>query len=243
MKKLHFLALAITAALASSVAVAQTPTRQTGAKSATRIDANGDGVIDRAEAAKAPRLAEKFDQLDANKDGKLSASERPQRMHARRGGGKHGDRLQAMDTDKDGRISRDEANAGKGGLAQRFGEMDVNKDGYLDRVDRELRVTRERAAFFAGADANKDGRLSRDEFAVEQGARAAERRDRFAQRAASAGKQLKARPASTEAEQLKRAGAAFERMDTNKDGTVTRGEFEASKPMHGGGKGPRSRKS
>ena len=149
--------------------------------------------------------------------------------------------MQALDTDKDGRISRDEANAGKGAFAQRFGEMDVNKDGYLDRADRELRMTRERAAFFGGADANKDGRLSRDEFVVEQGARGAERREQFAKRAEAAGKPIKARPAPTEAEQLQRAGKAFDRMDANKDGTVTRAEFDAAKPMHGG-KGPHLRK-
>ena len=149
--------------------------------------------------------------------------------------------MDKVDTDKDGRISRDEANAGKGGFAQRFADMDVNKDGYLDRADRELRMTRERAAFFGGADANKDGKLSRDEFVVEQGARGAERREQFAKRAETAGKPIKARPAPTEAEQLQRAGKAFDRMDANKDGTVTRAEFDAAKPMHGG-KGPHSRK-
>ena len=164
MKKLHILALAITAVLASSFAVAQTATPATGVKAAPRIDANGDGVIDRAEAAKMPRLAEKFDQLDANKDGKLSASERPQRMHGQRGGGKRGDRMQALDTDKDGRISRDEANAGKGGFAQRFADMDVNKDGYLDRADMQARATQRRGECFAAADADKNGQLSRAEF-------------------------------------------------------------------------------
>ena len=234
MKKLHILALAITAALASSVAVAQTATPATGMQGAPRIDANGDGLIDRAEAAKMPRLAEKFDQLDTDKDGKLSAAERPQRGHGMRGGGKHGERLQALDTDQDGRISRAEADAGKGGFAQRFAEMDANKDGYLDRADRELRMTGERAAFFGGADANKDGKLSRDEFVVEQGARGSERREQLAARVETAGKPLKARPAPTEAEQLQRANAAFDRMDANKDGTVTRAEFDAAKPMHGG---------
>ena len=201
MKTLHILALAIAAALASTFAVAQTATPATGVKAAQRIDANGDGVIDRAEAAKAPRLAAKFDQLD---------------------------------TDKDGRISRTEANAGNAGFAARFTEMDANKDGYLDRSDRELRMTRERAAFFAGADANRDGRLSRDEFAVEQGARGAERRAQFAQRAEAAGKTPKARPVPTEAEQLQRAGKAFDRMDANKDGTLTRAEFDAARSLRGG---------
>ena len=239
MKKLHILALATAAALASSFAVAQTA--PAGIKAAPRIDANGDGVIDRAAAAKMPRLAARFDQLDTDKDGRLSASERPQRMHGKRGRGRGGDRLQALDTDKDGRISRSEANAGNAGFAARFTEMDANKDGYLDRRGRELRMRKERAAFFTGADANRDGGLSRDEFAVEQGARGAERRAQFAQRAEAAGKMPKVRPVPTEAEQLQRAGKAFDRMDTNKDGTVTRAEFDAAKPMRRGN-GPHSRK-
>lgn len=39
-------------------------------------DTNGDGFIDRQEAdAKLPRVAKNFDKLDADQDGKLSASE------------------------------------------------------------------------------------------------------------------------------------------------------------------------
>ena len=229
MKKLHILALAIAAALASTVTIAQT----VAPKAPPKIDANGDGVISKAEAAAVPRLAAKFDQLDANKDGKLSAAERPQRGHGMRNGGRHGGRMQALDTDKDGRISRAEANAGNAALAERFTRMDVNKDGYVDRADGQQRMKAERAAFFAGADANRDGKLSRDEFVVEQGARGAERREQFAQRAQAAGKTAKARPAPTEAEQLQRAGAHFDRMDANKDGSVTKAEFDAPKPMHG----------
>ena len=49
------------------------------AKSAERFkhaDTDGDGAISRAEADKnAPRLAKKFDQIDANKDGKLTQDE------------------------------------------------------------------------------------------------------------------------------------------------------------------------
>ncbi len=49
------------------------------AKAAERFrhaDADGDGAISRAEAEKhAPRLAKKFDQIDANKDGKLTQDE------------------------------------------------------------------------------------------------------------------------------------------------------------------------
>jgi Ca2+-binding EF-hand superfamily protein len=49
------------------------------AKAAERFkhaDADGDGAISRAEAEKhAPRLAKKFDQIDSNKDGKLTQDE------------------------------------------------------------------------------------------------------------------------------------------------------------------------
>ncbi|MFH1045095.1 MAG: calcium sensor EFh [Pseudomonadota bacterium] len=49
------------------------------AKAAERFrhaDADGDGAISRAEAEKhAPRLAQKFDQIDSNKDGKLTQDE------------------------------------------------------------------------------------------------------------------------------------------------------------------------
>ena len=74
------------AALTAGVATAAEPT--TAAQRGTRatLDANGDGAIDRAEAAKLPRLAERFDRLDRNGDGRLEASERPQRRHGHHGG-------------------------------------------------------------------------------------------------------------------------------------------------------------
>jgi Ca2+-binding EF-hand superfamily protein len=240
MKKFHVLAAAVAVALASTLAVAQTVPGTGHA----RPDANGDGVIDRAEAAKFPRLAEKFDQLDKNKDGKLSADERPQHRRGMQGGRKGGERgaqLKALDTDQDSRISRTEAQSAKGPMAARFDQMDANHDGYLDRSDKQARITEHRAEFFAGADGNRDGRLTRDEFAVEQGARSAERREKIAERAQAAGKQLPSRPAPTEAEQVARAGQAFARMDANKDGVVSKTEFDAFKPAHKGRKMQMSR--
>lgn len=236
MKKLHILALAVAAALASTMAIAQTA----APKAPPKIDANGDGVISKTEAAAYPRLAAKFDRLDTNKDGKLSADERPAPGRGFGRDGRHGGPggpLRALDTDNDGRISKVEAQAGKGDFAARFASMDINKDGYVDRADMELRGKQERAAFFAGADANKDGKLSRDEFTVEQGARASERREKFQQFAQARGKQATARSAPTEAEQIQHAGKAFDRMDANKDGFVSKAEFDASKPMQGHGRG------
>ena len=123
MKNMHVLALA--AALACGHASAQDATPMGPPK----FDANGDGAITKAEAAKFPRLAERFDQLDKNKDGKLTGDEQP-----RRGMGQRGQRIAALDTNKDGRISNAEAQADKG-FAARFAQLDANKDGYLDRTE------------------------------------------------------------------------------------------------------------
>jgi Ca2+-binding EF-hand superfamily protein len=39
------------------------------------LDTNGDGVISRDEAKKAPAVKAKFDQVDANRDGQLDMAE------------------------------------------------------------------------------------------------------------------------------------------------------------------------
>lgn len=155
--------------LATSVtglAVAASPTSSKPAM--PRIDSNGDGVIDRQEAAARPRLAQRFDELDTNKDGKLS----PEEMQAGRHGGKHhghqgrhgghagmegarhsGFMMRGMDADNDGRISAAEYRA-------HFDKLDVNKDGFIDRADRQARAEQRRAEWFAKADTDKDGKLS-----------------------------------------------------------------------------------
>ncbi|WP_242112184.1 EF-hand domain-containing protein [Luteimonas aquatica] len=128
-----------------------------------QLDKNGDGQIDRAEAAAVPRLAEHFDQIDADKDGKLSAQERAQAHRGMRRGGA-GKWREALDTDKDGRISQAEA-AANPRLAERFAELDTDRNGYLDREDFRARMAKRQAECFVKADADKDGKLSPEEFA------------------------------------------------------------------------------
>lgn len=188
-------ALAVAMMLAgTALAAPQTSTAKPGAESPRHgrmltLDANKDGVIDRSEAAKYPRLAEKFDQLDRNSDGKLERSELRQGhgKRGRRGGhagqemagmgyrGGHGGmaRYIALDTDGDGRISKLEAESSR--LAERFAEIDTNKDGYLVRSELQADNERRRAEFvrksaerfdqrFKQADSNGDGRISRAEY-------------------------------------------------------------------------------
>lgn len=169
-----------------------------------KLDANNDGAIDRSEAAKSEKFAARFDQLDKNKDGKLTADERPQwkgRGHHRGGG----ERMRQADTDKDGRISKAEA-AANPKVAERFAQMDANKDGYLDRNDRELRSRERREAWFVSADANKDGKLSK----AEMDASHEKRRAEFQQKAQA------------------RSAERFQKMDKNGDGSISRDEMSAA---------------
>ncbi|MGE8217219.1 transaldolase/EF-hand domain-containing protein [compost metagenome] len=168
-KPLLLLALLLSTGAAGLAVAADAPT-PADPPARAKLDTNGDGFIDRTEAAKAPRLAAQFDTLDKNKDGKLARDERPQwhgKRHGRGPGGRGG-MMAKLDTNKDGRISREEAKADPR-LAARFDTMDVNKDGYLDKADRELGMKQHRDAWFAAADTNKDGQLSKAEFDAAKG--------------------------------------------------------------------------
>ncbi|TDK25961.1 hypothetical protein E2F46_04970 [Luteimonas aestuarii] len=182
MMKNKTLVAAIVLSLCAGAAFAQTAPQ---AERTTRmnLDTNGDGVIDRAEAAQHPRLAQHFDRLDKNGDGKLDASERRGgkgmrgHRHGRMGG--HFDPAR-LDTDGDGRLSRAEVEAartgrdGKNRLLENFESIDTNRDGHLTRAElrawherqRPQREAQMRERFeqrFAEADLNGDGRLSRVE--------------------------------------------------------------------------------
>lgn len=160
--KILFATVALVLASAGSAA-AQSPTATPDkAGHHMRLDSNGDGAIDRAEAAASPRLAERFDQMDKDKDGKLLVGELP-RHQGWRHRGHRGHDMMKLDTDKDGRISKAEA-AAEPKFAERFAKMDVNKDGYADRADFQARMEQRRGECFDKADLDKDGKLSRVEF-------------------------------------------------------------------------------
>lgn len=136
MKKTPLLVLVLASASLSAAAFAQSATGNASAAPATstqrpghamRVDANGDGVITRDEASKFPRLVAGFDQIDANKDGKLSMDEmktwRSQQRgdrHGRRDGGRR-----AMTPEMQARMQQQRMAC--------FDKADANHDGQLSR--------------------------------------------------------------------------------------------------------------
>ena len=210
------------------------------------LDANGDGVIDRAEAAKAPRLAARFDQLDRNADGKLDAGEQREAF-ARRGGegrgdghgrghGKGGGRggidgIARLDTDNDGRLSRSELEAGSAGRQGRPGH-----EGRQARAGSEAAPAREARpnpllAQFDAIDSNRDGYLVRSELAAWHAAqrpqREADMRKRLDERFAAADLNGDGKLSRVEVdEKMPRVAKRFAWLDENRDGFLTRADLQ-----------------
>lgn len=123
-------AMSLAAALAlliSAPALAGNPDR-------AKLDTNGDGKVDLAEAQAAmPDFTqEKFNRADANRDGQLSDDE----WRTLPGKGHH---YGAMDSNNDGNYSLDEVRASHPNLTQQeYGNMDVNKDGKVTKDELKL---------------------------------------------------------------------------------------------------------
>jgi Ca2+-binding EF-hand superfamily protein len=118
-----------------------------------RADADGNGMLSRAEAERgAPLLAKRFDAIDANRDGQISPEEIRASRRAARGwrGAKGGSRFEhyfaRADSDADGVLSRAEAERGLPRVAKKFDRIDRDGDGRLSREELQAWLAARRAA-------------------------------------------------------------------------------------------------
>lgn len=161
----------------------------------------------------------------------------------KRGG--HGMMMMA-DANKDGNITRAEATAA---ATAHFTKMDFNKDGKLDQTDRDAMREQRQAARFDKMDANDDGSISKDEFgnrgdddrmAGERGDGQRDGKRWGGKRGGKGGPEGRGgmdmmAKADTNGDKAVSAAefqtaslARFDKMDGNKDGTVTKAEMDAA---------------
>ena len=103
-------------------------------------------------------MTNRFEQADANSDRLLSVVEAGNYVAS--------NLFDSLDKDKDGRLSSKEWNAGGSMMtAQNFRKADVNSDSLV--TEAELRTaairSKQMGDFMAGADANRDGGISKEE--------------------------------------------------------------------------------
>jgi hypothetical protein len=158
-----------------------------------QVDTNGDGFVDRTEVVDTSPWYPHYSSLDANGDGRITRAEADAYTTTWRGDGwpygsfvtvdtngdGFADRTEvvatspwypyygAIDTNRDGRISRMEADAYTMGWRRdrwpfgTFVQVDTNGDGFVDRT--EVVETSPWYPYYTGFDANGDGRISRAE--------------------------------------------------------------------------------
>lgn len=231
MNRKSMMMIAVLTALSAGTAWAAAP-GSTDASARVRLDANADGAVDKAEAARSPWLAQQFEALDKNHDGKLSADERPQHRHRKVGRGGPQIAMVKLDSNHDGKLSRAEANADPR-MAERFDRMDVNSDGFVDPSDRKLADKQRRDQWFADADSNKDGKLTRAEVATADAKRDSQRRERFQarmqQRLDTSDTNKDGKLSRDEIKDNPRLAQRFDQMDADKDGYLGKDELQGKR--------------
>ena len=164
------------------------------------------------------------------------------------GPGPRGNPFAKMDTNKDGKVTRQEAQAAQ---VTRFKALDTNKDGVVTEQEATQARQNNRAQRFAKMDANKDGRLSKTEVKMpeQRFQKLDTNKDGFlTQSELSQGKKQWNNDGKhkgmwtaldsnkdgkvTEKEATALADRMFEKLDANKDGAITQEEMRKGK-RHG----------
>jgi Ca2+-binding EF-hand superfamily protein len=204
-----------------------------------QADADSDGEITKEELQTArARLREQaarafdpeqiFARMDQNGDGKLTKEEL----------GERGQWLAPSDANSDGEITLKEVKAGaerrrgqaSGGLnpEQLFGRMDQNTDGKLTKEE-----LGERGQWLLQSDANSDGEITKEEYQAAlarirgQAARAFNPEQMFARMDQNGDGKL-------QKDELRGPrGERFDELDGDKDGAISKEEFQAAGPLRG----------
>lgn len=184
---------AIGAMLTAGVAIAM----QSETPMAPRQPLSKAQMLERADA--------RFDRMDANKDGQLSAEERKAGADAARA---------AMAGRKGGEMADFMPGAKRGGVMgdRMLERADTNGDGQISKAENRAAVE----ARFARMDANGDGTIGADE--------------RRKGRGMGKGKRARAQAAAGETmgtPGAMKAGHAMKRADSDGDGAITKAEFDA----------------
>lgn len=90
------------------------------------MDTNGDGTVSKDEHATGAKSM--FDQMDSNKDGVVTADEMDKAHPHSHGGMSSADKIKAVDTDGDGKLTAAEHTAGSSAM---FDKMDTDHNGSL----------------------------------------------------------------------------------------------------------------
>lgn len=96
-----------------------------------------------------------FDEVDADKDGKITQDELKAHHDAKRA---------EVDSDDDGKLSKAEFLAKAEKRAERkFARMDKNEDGFITEDEKKMKKHHGKADYFNKLDADKDGALTKQE--------------------------------------------------------------------------------
>jgi len=117
-------------------------------------DTDGNGVLSRAEVERAlPRHASRFAAIDVNGDGNLSPEELRAYSRARGSRARNAptesafaDHFRRADLDRDGALTKAEAEQGLPRVAQKFERIDANGDGRLSLEELQAWFATKRAA-------------------------------------------------------------------------------------------------